>query len=84
MLGAQGEIVCHSQQQEPLRMLVNAVSKLGAIYFQKKTPKLFSPKLRCPNGTSFLHTLLLVPLHCPHVTGKVLTAPLQSHNLHLQ
>lgn len=63
ILRAQGEIICHSQQQELLRMLIDAVSKLGAIYFQKKAPKLFSPKLSCPSGTSFLHGLFLVPLH---------------------
>lgn len=75
MLGAQGEIICHSQKQELLRILINVVSKLGAIYLQKKAPKVFSPKLSCPNGTSFLHTLLIVPLTTtPHVTVKGLAS----------
>lgn len=55
-------------------MLINAVSKLGAIYFQMKAPKLFSPKLSCPNGTSFLHTEFLVLLTTtPHVKGLTVT-----------
>lgn len=29
-------------------MLINVVSKLGAIYFQKKASKLFHSKLSCP------------------------------------